>query len=300
MTGKETEVPQKKKKDDKGKKKIVKTKIEKKESDQQEPPPEVENFKLVSLGPVTCGVGKTCCCNECNSKRNPVKSTDAVSEKEGEKTLDNIQSAADCMANCNESLCNYKEDVKTAATDLISREMPKKIMELTELVNSAVFSTPAVEQTHTCASGRCGAGEHRGVNTVMVRLCDVVLKACLQQREDSQLLSTWISLLTPQMLDGHNFGVEIQETVQEYIYFMDVYDPSSYHVGRASVLADMGDFPDIEDWKEALKRYDEKHLQKMRWKLIRIRDYYVALHHVITLNMDKIMNPRPQVDSHMI
>ncbi|KAI0982081.1 hypothetical protein GJ496_004186 [Pomphorhynchus laevis] len=118
-------------------------------------------------------------------------------------------------------------------------------------------------------------------------------------------LKLWITVHIPKVEDGHNFGVSVQEDVLGEISdfesranaFFEIIH--SYRVTRAHLVKRFLKYPHIEDFRNGIVALDEKHFTDLISQASLFRECYVSLHRMITLNLDKLKNPRPHSSSNM-
>uniref|UniRef100_A0A914EB61 Proteasome activator PA28 C-terminal domain-containing protein n=1 Tax=Acrobeloides nanus TaxID=290746 RepID=A0A914EB61_9BILA len=120
-----------------------------------------------------------------------------------------------------------------------------------------------------------------------------------QHREELRKLRLWISLLIPRIMDGNNFGVEVQEVVKKQINSLGVYCGNFLYAlsdlgtkNRAELAYDLVRHPNLKAYKEAIHELDTKEFLNMRIFMSAVRDDANILHDLIMKNIEKIEQPR--------
>lgn len=119
-------------------------------------------------------------------------------------------------------------------------------------------------------------------------------------------IKLWVQLNIPQIQDGNNFGVGIQEeTIQELGRVEDatfsLYESvCKYYTERARLTSKIHKYPDIEDYVEAVRELDERYWVSLRCSIADIRNNYAWLHDLLTKNWGKLSKPRSSEGTNMV
>jgi len=107
-----------------------------------------------------------------------------------------------------------------------------------------------------------------------------------------------VSLRVPKMEDGNNMGVQVQEEVLaeltqiEERCFNALEEFTKYFEDRGKLISKILKWPQIEDWRSALREFDKKAVLELKcYEEDCINDYTVVLD-LMTKNIDKLRKPR--------
>lgn len=124
--------------------------------------------------------------------------------------------------------------------------------------------------------------------------------------ENCIVLKLWVSLLIPKIEDGNNFGVSIQaEVVKEITYCED--DAAKYYeelidhfTNRAKLCSKVIKYPQIDDYRNAIKEFDERQFSYLtKFVTAQLLNSHALLHDLISKNQEKIKRPRGTTSSSM-
>ncbi|ETO20033.1 proteasome activator complex subunit 3 [Reticulomyxa filosa] len=107
-----------------------------------------------------------------------------------------------------------------------------------------------------------------------------------------------ISLCVPEMQEGNNFGVGVQEEVLKVISLMENNAQkfnsvlSSYHVERGRLISDICKYPQILNYKHALTLFDLQQYTVLKCMCNDLKIHYCCLYNIYTKNIDKLKQPR--------
>lgn len=119
-------------------------------------------------------------------------------------------------------------------------------------------------------------------------------------------IKLWVQLNIPQIQDGNNFGVGIQEeTIQELGRVEDatfsLYESvCKYYSERARLSSKIVKYPGVEDYVEAVRELDERYWVSLRCSIADIRNNYAWLHDLLTKNWGKLSKPRNSEGTNMV
>uniref|UniRef100_V9LB10 Proteasome activator complex subunit 2 n=1 Tax=Callorhinchus milii TaxID=7868 RepID=V9LB10_CALMI len=120
-------------------------------------------------------------------------------------------------------------------------------------------------------------------------------------RENITLLTIWIQYLVPQIEDGNDFGVAIQEKVLERIAAVktkvETYQTNinKYFSERGDAVGKASKDTHVMDYRQLVHEKDEAIYIEIRTMLMDIRGYYGELADIIVKNTEKITMPKGDV-----
>ncbi|XP_054165284.1 proteasome activator complex subunit 3-like [Oppia nitens] len=115
---------------------------------------------------------------------------------------------------------------------------------------------------------------------------------------DLVTLKTGIHLMIPQIEDGNNFGVEVQQDVLELLTTVEeemIGRMNSFHVYysiRADLVVKLAEHPDSDDYRRAIGQRDQLFHKQLCYILASIRNYYLQIHDLIVKNLKRIQKPK--------
>lgn len=135
-------------------------------------------------------------------------------------------------------------------------------------------------------------------NQHLVQMANTLKKELVAFTDSTLGLSMGINLMVPQMGDGNNFGVEIQQEVIDATINAenDVYQRLQqihiYFSARAELVIKLIKHPNCEDFQCAIFERDRQFHRFARTSIISLRNQYMALHDMVTKNLSKIKEPK--------
>lgn len=143
-------------------------------------------------------------------------------------------------------------------------------------------------------------------NSYISKLIDVLKPEIRELIECCNTVKTWVQLQIPEIQDGNNFGVEVQEEILEEV--RKVEDDSNnflktlsvYHLTRAEVVSKFVKYDGISDYVSALEQLDVKEFVTLRLIALELRNYCVSLLDLFEKNMERIMTPRGISNANML
>ncbi|XP_063769709.1 proteasome activator complex subunit 1 [Pseudophryne corroboree] len=125
------------------------------------------------------------------------------------------------------------------------------------------------------------------------------LKTEIQElKENLNMVSLWLQLQIPQIEDGNNFGVAVQEKVFEVMTSLrtklDAINTqiSKYLSDRGDAVAKASKGPHVGDYRALVHQLDESQYSELRLTALEIKNFYATLCDVIIKNYSKIKRPR--------
>lgn len=135
-------------------------------------------------------------------------------------------------------------------------------------------------------------------NKKLADLAGKIKSEALEMIRVAGVIKLYIQLNIPQIEDGNNFGVEIQEeTVAEINRVEDVSfhvldQISKYFATRGKFVSKVIKYPEIEDYPQSVRELDFKMYVSLKMACIDQRNNYSILYDLITKNEEKIQKPR--------
>ncbi|KAB1276583.1 Proteasome activator complex subunit 2 [Camelus dromedarius] len=117
-------------------------------------------------------------------------------------------------------------------------------------------------------------------------------------KEKCILVITWIHHLTPKIEDGDDFGVAIQEKVLERVNAVktkvDAFQTtiSKYFSERGDAVAKASKETCVMDYRALVRERDEAAYGELRATVLDLRTFYAELYHIISSDLEKIVNPK--------
>ncbi|XP_049871166.1 proteasome activator complex subunit 3-like [Pectinophora gossypiella] len=200
----------------------------------------------------------------------------------------------------NQDLANVHQDVNIPIPSTPSLEKAKSFNRGGSRRNKASSSRAAVQRARENPSARLDLALREAIpcNKCLTDLIFLVKPHVKQLLEDTNVLKMWVNFMIPKFEDGNNFGVAIQEVVlnkidlvEKFAYLLFNYTSLCF-MSRAEIVSKVATFPHINDYRRAVKECDENNYRYLCKMLCQIRDFYCALHDIVSKNMDRIKNPR--------
>lgn len=233
----------------------------------------------------------------------------------------------------------FKEKVRSHVVELVSNKFPQKVLELDKLLASEKFSLKNTQLAHVeinipvpdfSANEQPSSPTNdnhspsvkrrklwdeededprskpilfpKGVvesNAHVIELQSNLKPILLELVGDICELRLGIQLMIPQMEDGNNFGVDVQnETLGELQSAEEDVQSnfnlfSTYFAMRGEFLTKIVKYPHAADYRRALQEHDEKCHFNLCITLHETRNYYITLQDLVMKNLNKIKNPKP-------
>mmetsp|Transcript_65748 Transcript_65748/g.161858 ORF Transcript_65748/g.161858 Transcript_65748/m.161858 type:complete len:262 (-) Transcript_65748:155-940(-) len=252
-------------------------------------------------------------------KDKEVKPTDTPAAKEGRERVGDLRAR-----------------IATEAQTIVHELMPQKVLELTKMIEEdPLWRYPDINETYDIkieepskkrkledggkargTPGKGAAAENGDAGTGDLVKSDMVSEVnetimkqqMLLKKEIQQCLQhvtkvkIWIQLNIPKVEDGNNFGVSVQEeTVNELTRAEDTSfalldSMNKYLMTRAKLVSRMFKYPGLRDYTLSVQETDRKERINMSLSLNDLRNNYCIMYDTITKNLEKINNPRSQVN----
>jgi len=222
----------------------------------------------------------------------------------------------------------FHETLKADAENVILQTLPERIIHFYELLDTPEHRIPrsefinykfevpetAIGGSENCNAaiiGRCAADAIPTPlqpmlvpsNKNVTEIVEIFKPSISQLVRDSRSIRMWITLSTPSIEDGNNFGVSVQKNVLGVLRQVEsaavmYYDKvNSYYENRGKLVAKAVKYPFIEDYRIAVEELDEKQYTGITMCIYEIYFCYTLLYDVIVKNFENIKNPRTTSNS---
>uniref|UniRef100_G1PEG4 Proteasome activator complex subunit 2 n=1 Tax=Myotis lucifugus TaxID=59463 RepID=G1PEG4_MYOLU len=135
-------------------------------------------------------------------------------------------------------------------------------------------------------------------NEKLLALLALVKPEVWTLKEKCILVITWIQHLIPKIEDGNDFGVAIQEKVLERVNAVktkvEAFQTtiSKYFSERGDAVAKASKETHVMDYRALVHERDEAAYRELRAMVLDLRAFYAELYHIISSNLEKIVNPK--------
>jgi len=221
----------------------------------------------------------------------------------------------------------FHETLKADAENIIFQTFPERIIHFYELLNMPEHRIPSdfinykFEVPGTVAESEnninCAEGETPRDDTFpsapqltlvpsnknVTEIVEIFKPSILQLVQHNHSIRMWITLSTPKIEDGNNFGVSVQKNVLTSLQHVEsateiYYDKvTNYYESRGKLVAKVVKYPFIEDYQIAVEELDEKQYTEITICIYEIYFCYTVLYDVIVKNFESLKNPRSSNDS---
>lgn len=227
-----------------------------------------------------------------------------------------LQTAAEAATKTEE----FHETLKADAGNVILQTFPERIIHFYELLNTPEHRIPSdfinykfdvpgtIGESENNTIHHCAEGETDAIPTPQLMLMpsnknvaeivEIFKPSISQLVRDNRSIRMWITLSTPKIEDGNNFGVSVQKIVLSLLQQVEsaaviYYDKvNSYYESRGKLVAKAVKYPFIEDYRIAVEELDEKQYTEITICIYEIYFCYTLLYDVIVKNFESIKNPR--------
>ncbi|XP_058868202.1 proteasome activator complex subunit 1-like [Acipenser ruthenus] len=117
-------------------------------------------------------------------------------------------------------------------------------------------------------------------------------------KEAVSSVSLWVQFQIPQIEDGNNFGVAVQEKVFELMTATRTKiegfqtQISKYFSERGDAVAKASKQPHVGDYRQLVHELDQNQYSEIRFMVLEIRNIYAVLYDIICKNFNKIKKPK--------
>ncbi|XP_033249641.1 proteasome activator complex subunit 3-like [Drosophila miranda] len=202
--------------------------------------------------------------------------------------------------------------VTKLGTQLIAKDLPEKIVELNELLDSSMFKEVQQEQgTPVLPSAGKVEGQGDGCThdqhlrklarpvpceKAVCEMMEVVKPILRTLIANANLFNLWVSSMIPERVSGDSLGVSIQKHVQEEIVKVqseaDAYFEKflKYFDTRAKAARIASEYPHVEECGKLVVEIDQINILYLQNIVREVRNFYSLLHDLGTKNWDKLQN----------
>eukprot|EP00466_Bigelowiella_natans_P002077 jgi/Bigna1/90384/estExt_fgenesh1_pg.C_690022 len=180
-------------------------------------------------------------------------------------------------------------DIEKKAEMILNLKIPQKVSLFTKLHMESSKSKP-----DAVVVSKHGAEINKSIkdftDTMKVEISDLL--------DFLMTLRMWVQLKVPEMSDGNNFGVGVQEEIIQLLLagrtpILSVLESSvSYFVKRGKLLTKVIKYPNVQDYRKGVEELDEAHWHCLLNASLDLRNYCVTLKDTMTKNIKKIKQPR--------
>uniref|UniRef100_A0A4W5NG86 Proteasome activator complex subunit 1 n=1 Tax=Hucho hucho TaxID=62062 RepID=A0A4W5NG86_9TELE len=204
------------------------------------------------------------------------------------------------MVGCQFKLCNNKH--KPNAETLVTSFFPQKIAEM-EILLKKSFSTDGLAALKSPLDiPMPDPAKEEAKRKKKEERVESLLKEIKPQiqilKEKLNTVSMWVQLQIPQIEDGNNFGVAVQEKVFELLTNTRTKiegfqtQISKYYSERGDAVDKASKEPHVGDYRQLVHELDQYQYCELRIMVLEIRNTYAVLLDIINKNYDKIKKPR--------
>lgn len=247
-------------------------------------------------------------------RRTNTKSSHSVGSSADNEKTDNL-------------LDEFKAQSKKQGEHLVKEVFPKKVLELTALLDSDKLSLSRLPEFSVGlnipipdgVSTNCELSSKKrklneidtagtpvfalpggtvAINPLVAEIIDIIKPLAIELVSYANQIKMWIAYMIPKIEDGNNFGVSIQEDTMsearqietEAASYLD--QISRYFLTRGKIVSKVAKYPHVDDYRRTVQELDEKEFLSLRLALVDLRNHYASLHDLICKNLDKIKKPR--------
>ncbi|XP_061876689.1 proteasome activator complex subunit 2 [Entelurus aequoreus] len=215
----------------------------------------------------------------------------------------------------------HRQALYNEAHNLFSSHIPSKILQLDALLGDKALSvtdmsalkapldipipdppTPEDEDMDTDQAEekkkkkpKCGFIK---TNEKIVALVERLKPEIVSLRETIIAVTCWIQHLIPQIEDGNDFGVAIQEKILERIAAVktkvDTFQANinKYFSERGDAVAKASKDTHVMDYRSLVHEKDVAVYSDIRVMVLDLRGFYVELYDMVSKNVEKVTNPK--------
>ncbi|KAH7648504.1 proteasome activator p28 Ki autoantigen [Cryptosporidium bovis] len=199
----------------------------------------------------------------------------------------------------------FRKELTEQVTIHLRDRIPQKIVELNKKMSisskpGSVLTSEGLNADSYCKDGKITP------NLQIKKLITSVKQEVSELIEMVGSIKLWVQLNIPQIQDGNNFGVGVQEeTIQELSRVEDatfsLYESvCKYYSERARLSSKILKYPDVIDYVEAVRELDERYWVSLRCSVADMRNNYAWLHDLLTKNWLKLCKPRNTEGANMV
>uniref|UniRef100_A0A8C8ZTT1 Proteasome activator complex subunit 2 n=1 Tax=Prolemur simus TaxID=1328070 RepID=A0A8C8ZTT1_PROSS len=201
----------------------------------------------------------------------------------------------------------FRQNLFQEAEEFLYRFLPQKIIYLNQLLQvSSVGLSCSIPCPLSPPPTLSNKQEKKEVpkcgflpgNEKVLSLLALVKPEVWTLKEKCILVITWIQHLIPKIEDGNDFGVAIQEKVLERVNAVktkvEAFQTtiSKYFSERGDAVAKASKETHVMDYRALVHERDEAAYRELRAMVLDLRAFYAELYHIISSNLEKIVNPK--------
>nr|XP_019965251.1 PREDICTED: proteasome activator complex subunit 2 [Paralichthys olivaceus] len=216
---------------------------------------------------------------------------------------------------------NVQQHLHHEAEKLFSTVIPQKITQLDALLKDSALNLdvsslmapldipipdpPSAEEEMETDKNEEGEKKKKALksgfikgNEKIVLALDKVKPEIVAFREILTTVSCWIQHLVPQIEDGNDFGVAIQEKILERIAAVKTKvdgfqtNINKYFSERGDAVAKASKETHVMDYRSLVHEKDNCIYADVRVIVLDLRGFYVEFFDIISKNLDKVTNPK--------
>lgn len=196
---------------------------------------------------------------------------------------------------------------ETADADTGSLSRPAKRARTADAAESSISATRSSSSSASPSAGSVSLPKSTSTvptNATVTAFLGQVKPEIYELLDVLGAVRIWIQLNTPSFADGNNFGVEVQQEIVAEITrcednaFNILDTVAKYYFSRAKLASKVLKYPGVEDYARAILELDEKQYLDLRLCMMDLRNTYAFLHDLMTKNLEKVKQPRPQQQNH--
>jgi hypothetical protein len=192
----------------------------------------------------------------------------------------------------------YRENTNNEALSILYDIIPDRISELNKIMeNLSNGSTENDSKKRKIENSENNMTEKSNDNDL-----NIMRKTAKDESKKFifylNILRSWITLNSPKIEDGNNFGVAIQQEILAKIDFLED-SASTFLVSEIKHLSEKGDFskkinkhPNILEYKQAKEEFIEYSDFTLKLYVKNLYDNYNILYDLISKNLEKIKEPK--------
>ncbi|XP_037690557.1 proteasome activator complex subunit 2 isoform X2 [Choloepus didactylus] len=190
----------------------------------------------------------------------------------------------------------FRQNLFQEAEEFLCRFLPQKVIYLNQLLQ---METDKQEKKEVPKCGFLPGNEN------VLALLALVKPEVWTLKEKCILVITWIQHLIPKIEDGNDFGVAIQEKVLERVNAVktkvEAFQTaiSKYFSERGDAVAKASKETHVMDYRALVHERDEAAYGELRAMVLYLRSFYAELYHIISSNLEKIVNPKGEEKASM-
>ncbi|XP_020664964.3 proteasome activator complex subunit 2 [Pogona vitticeps] len=216
-----------------------------------------------------------------------------------------------------EKMALFRETLFKEGEEFLCTFLPKKILQLDQLLKEDAMNLqdfnslrapldipipdppPKDDEMETekeeKEAPKCG---YLKSNELIISLMNRVKPEVREFKEKCALVATWIQHLIPKIEDGNDFGVAIQEKVLERITALktkvEAFQTTiaKYFQERGDAVAKASKETHVMDYRCLVHERDEAIYREIQIMILDIRGFYAELYHILSVNLEKLTNPK--------